>query len=155
MKRTTKHFTFAFVFLFLVGCTDSNTLVPAKVSGRISYNGKPLKGGHLQFVTADGTAYPGSIDSDGTYSGIDLPIGEMVVTVDTEVIKPAVSSGKTADRYTAMQGGQKAPAGSGPTAPKFEEVYIKIPTSYNNAKTSKLTITLAKGRQVKDLELKD
>ena len=153
MKRTTKHLTFAFAFLFLVGCTDSNALVPAKVSGRISYKGHPIKGGLLQFVTEDGTAYPGTIDSDGTYSGNQLPVGLMVITVDTEATKPPVSSGKTAERYTAMQGGQKAPAGSGPTAPNFEEVYIKIPTSYNNAKTSKLTITLTKGRQVKDLEL--
>ena len=108
------------------------------------------------FASGDPMAKNGSpltIDTDGTYSGNQLPVGLMVITVDTEATKPPVSSGKTAERYTAMQGGQKAPAGSGPTAPKFEEVYIKIPTSYNNAKTSKLTITLAKGRQVRDLDL--
>ena len=70
-----------------LGCSG-NKLAPAKVSGNITYDGKPLKAGTLQFHTKEGVAYDGRISPDGTYSASDLPEGEMVVTVITESPEP-------------------------------------------------------------------
>ncbi|MFO0936840.1 MAG: hypothetical protein U0798_10040 [Gemmataceae bacterium] len=107
-------------------------------------------------TTKDNTAYSGKIDSDGTYTASDLPAGELVVTVDTEALKPKAATGSMADKYNKMQAAQMKSA-PGKTNSQDENTtnYVKIPTKYNNAKTSPLTITLTSGRQVKDLELTD
>lgn len=145
------------------GCSTSNTLAPARVSGKISYNGKPLKAGSLKFHTAQGTAYDGQISPDGTYTAQDLPIGETIITVETESINPdrsVLGTGKKsadADRRMKSMGSmtQTAPGGGGASGPKASDNYLKIPEKYNNPKTSPLSIVLEKGRQVHNFELVD
>ena len=135
----------------LLGCS-SNKLVPAKISGKLSYQGQPIKAGTLAFYTPDGVSYAGQISLDGTYSASDLPEGELVVTVDTEHLSPAhkAPTGKDVERrMKMMQQQQQPPPGSTPP----EQPYIKLPEKYKSPKTSPLTVTLTRGRQVKDLDL--
>jgi hypothetical protein len=154
-KRHLVCLAFLGFFLASLGCAGGNAQVPAKVSGSISYNGQPIKGGSLAFVTADGVSYGGSIASDGTYSATDLPVGEMVVVVDTEGNNPAKkgAQGGDAGRRNAVQQQQPPPGMGG--APEPSTYYIKIPSKYSNAKTSPLAIKLSAGRNVHNLELKD
>ena len=144
----------ALALFFLVGCAGSNASTPAKVSGKISYKGKPIKGGTMQFVTPDGTGYSGIITPDGTYSCNDLPAGEMVVTVETESLKPA-NMPNTKEAKMRMGMAQKPPPGMGGAPQNIDEVYVKIPEKYKNAKTSTAQVTLSKGRNVKDIDLTD
>jgi hypothetical protein len=141
----------------IIGCGSKNPLAPASVSGAVTYKGKDVQGGTVQFVTPTGTAYSSPIAVDGTYAVSDLPTGEMAVVVETESVNPELkaASGKDADRRNAMMGQRKGPNGQGGAgdssalAPK----YTKIPEKYSKSKTSPITYTVKSGRQVYNIEL--
>lgn len=163
-KRRCSALTLAVAALALSGCSSGNPSAPARISGKISYAGKPLKAGVLRFHTAQGNVYDGLISPDGTYTATDLPVGELIITVETESINPANVPGGGAkmsaenERRIRMMGkvSQSAPAGSGgSTGPTASDNYMKIPDKFNNSKTSPLSVTLERGRQVKNIELTD
>ena len=133
-----------------LGCSGDKQ-APAKVSGNITYDGKPLKAGTLQFHTKEGVAYDGRISLDGTYSASDLPEGEMVVTVITEHLNPARKGPPPSKDYDRRMKAQQQP--EGPAAAPPEEPYTKIPDKYSKPNTSPLSVKLKGGRQVQDLEL--
>lgn len=141
------------------GCGTGNSLAPANISGGVTYNGKNLPGGVVKFVAPDGSQYSGDIGPDGTYAVADVPIGELIIVVDTSNLDPAKSELKGTDakrRSNISQ--QKAPSGysSGPTgAGNDDRKYVKIPDKYSNAKKSPLTLTAKAGRQVHNIELTD
>jgi hypothetical protein len=137
-----------------LGCS-TNKLAPARVSGSISYKGAPIKAGTMQFHTSEGAAYNAQITSDGTYTATDLPEGEMVVTVDLEGINPEKkgSTGKDAEKRMKMMT-QPPPPGVA-AAPMPTQFYMKLPAKYANPKTSPLSVTLTKGRQVHNFDLTD
>jgi hypothetical protein len=154
------------ILLPIAGCSSGNPMAPAKVSGRISYGGKPLKAGNLRFHTPSGVPYDGQISPDGTYTAIDLPIGEAIITIETESINPSrnpmAGARQTADSDRRMKSmstnQQRAPGGDTNAPPAASDAtanYMKIPDKYNNPRTSPLTITLDKGRQVYNIELTD
>jgi hypothetical protein len=149
------HLAFSFFLLAGLGCGGGNSLAPARVSGSITYKGQPLKSAAVALHTPQGNAYPASVSPDGTYSATDLPTGELVITVDTEGFNPSKkgAKGAGADRRLKMAQ-QPAPEGRGSSAPP-EEFYVKIPAKYSNPKTSPLTVTLAAGRKVYNIELTD
>src|SRR5262249_40649891 len=89
MVRTVRLFLFVpFLAAFvLVGCKSSST--PAKVSGKVTYNGTLVTGGTIQFIPVDGNdIYRSGIKEDGTYAVNDAAQGDMVVVVETESINP-------------------------------------------------------------------
>ncbi|MFO0850647.1 MAG: carboxypeptidase-like regulatory domain-containing protein [Gemmataceae bacterium] len=147
----------------LLGCGGGgNPNASARVSGSLSYNGKPIKGAMVQFHSASGTAYEATVSSDGTYQAIDIAPGEMVVTVDTESLNPAKKGGASRDPKAELRMKMEASnsrRGDAPSSaasePPPSALYVKIPAKYNNAKTSPLTITLKPGRQVHNIELTD
>ncbi len=159
--------TLGLTVLVAGGCSSGNPMAPAKVSGRISYAGTPIKAGSLRFHMTGGSPYDAQISPDGTYSAVDLPIGEAVITVETESVNPnrdrMAGVRKTADVDRRMKSmttnQQRAPggdtAGGAPAASDATANYLKIPSKYNNPKTSPLTITLEKGRQVHNIDLTD
>jgi hypothetical protein len=138
--------------LFLVlasGCTR-NPGAPASLSGKVTYKGTAVTGGTVTVHTKDGAGYSIPIKPDGTYSGTDLPAGDMVLTVETESVNK--------DKKTPVYGGR---AGGQSMSPVPEGVkaggggYVKIPAKYADKAKSGLTVTLSKGKQTKDLELTD
>jgi len=136
----------------LLGCSGDK-FAPAKVSGNITYNGKPIKAGTLQFHTKEGVAYDGRISLDGTYSATDLPEGELVVTLVTEHLNPARKGpppSKERDRRSKMM---QQPEGAAAAPP--EEPYTKVPESFTKPNTSPLSVKLKGGRQVINLEFVD
>jgi hypothetical protein len=139
-----------------LGCGSKNVLAPATISGGVSYKGSTLTGGSVSFYTPTGTPYSASISLDGTYSLADLPIGEMVVCVETESINPVhkAATGGDSARRMAMMGERKGPQGQGgPVATGNEPKYMKIPEKYSKQKTSPLTYTVKNGRQVYNIDL--
>jgi hypothetical protein len=154
MKRTPLLFLLCLCFLVIaLGC-PTNSQAPARVSGSVSYKGQAIKAGVMAFHTPDGTAYPAQISPDGTYTATDLPVGELVITVETESVNKAGGAAQGAEAKRRQGTQQPPPAGVG-GAPPPAEVYVKIPAKYSNPKTSPLSVTLAAGRKVHNVELTD
>lgn len=159
MPRLRPHlFVPVILAVIAAGCGGNNPNAPASISGSVSLKGKPVTGGTVQFYAQNGTPYAATIASDGTYSVADVPMGELIVCVETESVNPIhkASTGKDADRRESMMAkGQQPPAGqgggSGPSAD--EPKYVKISDKYAKSKTSPLTYTAKQGRQVHNIEL--
>jgi hypothetical protein len=63
------------------------------VSGNITYNGKPVTNGLINFQPAQGKTYGGPIASDGSYS-YEIPPGEYRVRIDAPGPAPAWEEGQ-------------------------------------------------------------
>lgn len=159
-----------FLSLALIAGCSSDKTAPAKLSGTVTYNGAPVAGGMLSFYSNAGV-YPAAIGPDGTYSVADVPTGEMVVTVDTEMLNPKIKKqtykgqgagasgmyGKAAGRGSAAPKGAKqetSPAPEGAEQPSAGN-YVKIPRDYADKNKSPLKINVERGSQTINLELKD
>jgi hemoglobin len=103
----------------------------AVIQGKVTFNGKPLPGGVVAFEAEakDGASATANIAEDGTYKVAGLAPGKYVVTVDTEVNKPAK-----------------------PDDPKAGK-YMPIPPAYRDVKTSPLRYEAGKGEQTYDIKL--
>ncbi|MFL5242269.1 MAG: hypothetical protein ACJ8FY_09190 [Gemmataceae bacterium] len=149
------------VALFLVvlpGCTKSAT--PAGVSGKVTYKGDPIPAGSITFHMPDGGIFSYPI-RNGTYSGTDLPAGEMIVTIETESAnkegRPKATygrgggSGGGEDYKARMQKMGKVPE----TAEAGTGEYVKIPSKYGVKDKSPLRANLTKGKNTNDFDLTD
>jgi hypothetical protein len=112
----------------------------ARVSGKVTYNGKPVPKGTITFVPVaqGGRNAVGTLETDGSYRlqteqpGDGAILGEYKVTIyahDEQVL----------DYIPAK-----------PVAPK-----ILAPTKYENPNTTDLKATVQRGSNTKDFELKD
>jgi len=157
-----------FLAVASAGCNTSNS--PATASGKFTYQGQPVTAGSVTFypVATKSTEQGGlgiftyPLKADGTYSGTDLPVGEYVVTVETESANPdrklrqAVQPGgggkadPAADYQKKMQERGQIPSGPANTGP-----YVKIPPKYADKKTSTLKATLTKGSNTNNFDLTD
>jgi hypothetical protein len=150
----------ALAFGLITGCARQHPTAPAKVSGMVTYKDKPVPGGTIMFTSSDRGVYRAALDENGTYEIVDMPTGEMVITVETESLNPKTKAKEYGDgkgakinaEYMAAARKMGAPINSGATVAGR---YRKIPDKYNNPKTSPLAITLEAGRQVKNWDLTD
>ncbi|HEV3236490.1 MAG TPA: hypothetical protein VGZ25_05850, partial [Gemmataceae bacterium] len=106
------------VFLSLliasVGCSKGNPNAPAEVSGKVTFKNTPVTAGTVTFYAPDNKGvYPITIKPDGTYSQVDLPIGEMTITVETESINPDKKKGAQTSSSGQKASMSPAPKGSG------------------------------------------
>ena len=70
---------FALVALLAAGCGSKGT-----VTGTVTHNGTPLKGGTIQFIPEDGSQVAGAeIGEDGRYTIEKVPAGKVKVVVET------------------------------------------------------------------------
>jgi len=152
MSRASRLIGIVAMFGVLTGCSGgTNPNAPATVTGKVTYKGAPVTGGMLFFHAADSSMSPVVIDNDGNYQARDMPIGEMTVTVDTEMNNPKRhaqqypgSGGKKVQEYKPPEGVTGAAA-----------TYVNIPSKYTDKTKSDLKVTVAAGKQAKDFELKD
>jgi hypothetical protein len=133
----------ALCVLLAVGC-DAPTNTPSSVSGKVTYNGKPLPGGTIRFTFKEGGAYSGVIEPDGSYTANQLPAGDAKVSVETDSLKTGSADPKT---YQGGRGGSQmmspVPSGRSSVGPKGE--YTKIPEKYKDPDKSGFTVTVGKG----------
>lgn len=154
----------AFLTILVVGCKPDNP-VPARVQGVVRYHGKPLQGGNVIFHSPDMGSYNASIaqDGTGTYEAVDLPTGELKVTITTEFLNPhpkgnaptySKASGKIDAEYAAAM--SKMKGGAPPvSSAELAARYTKIPEKYAGKNTSGLVVTLERGKNVFDFDLQD
>lgn len=147
------------------------------VSGKITFEGKPLKGGTIGFQsTEERESFATSINEDGSYAITNLKGGSYKVTVDTSNLKPPSSgpvvssgpktnpSGAKKDEVGKDKGKPPADApipegykASGPAGAKLAENakrYVQIPSKYAKAETTDFSFTFKGGTETFDIELK-
>ena len=152
---TTKARLFLASPLFLslaLGCGSGNVNTSANVSGKVTYHDQPVTNGIVTFQPKDGgPLLTCPIAPDGTYTASNLPVGDMVATIETESVNPAnpkpVYGPKDANPTSPMPSGG---ASGGPVG-----AYVKIPAKYNDLKKPLLPVTLTAGKQTKDFPLTD
>ena len=137
--------------MLLAVCGCGNQLV--NVSGTVTYQAKPVKGGSVIFISTEGKpSVSTEIREDGTYTAEKVPVGTVKICVDTEALNPAKRT--KAPKY-GPPAGQTAPSGFGEGDPEaMTKRYTKIPPAYAKEGTTELTYTVISGDQTYNIELK-
>jgi hypothetical protein len=112
------------------------------VTGKVTYKGKPLVFGTVQFEGADKVLKQGNIKTDGTYTVRDVAAGEAKVAVNS--LNPESSDFQPLQR-------EGMPARKRPPAPKG---WFPIPAEYQDLSKPKLTYTVKSGKNTIDIDLK-
>jgi len=109
------------------------------VSGKVTYQGKALPGGYVNFMSEDGKSNikTSQIKEDGSYSVSGLSIGPAKISVQ------GLSARRLAD--LPGQGGKDA---------KVQQKEVYVPPQYGNTETSGLKYEVKPGSQPYDIELK-
>ena len=152
-----------------VGCGPSN----AKLTGKVTYKGAPLKGGTVTLVPPDGgTAFSATIKEDGTYNFEEVKTGTYKVCVETESLKPG--AGQPKHSYAGKGGavgkdkskmknvpppGAQVPEGyqvadpvAGNEAEK-EKRYVAIPAEYGQPDKTTLKVEVKGGAQPQQFDI--
>ena len=123
----------------LTGCGGAGL---GEVSGKVTFQGKPLPSGRIVFFCEGGGKPVISAQiADGKYTILNAAAGTAKVTVATFQISQVAVPG-------AIQSPTPTDAPAAPTGP-----YVAIPDRYKMPDTSGLTYTVTAGRQTKDFEL--
>jgi hypothetical protein len=154
----------------LMGCAPST----GTVSGKVTYNGAPLKGGTVALIPeGTGMSFSTTINEDGTYSIPQVEGGKYKVCVETETLKPgATQRGPTYGGKSLSQkmGGKdlkdiknapppdaKLPEGYKMTGPgdalEMAKRYVQIPATYGQPDTTTLHVEV-RGNTTYDIPLK-
>lgn len=113
----------------LSGCGPSTSTV----SGTVTYQGKKVVWGGVALVAADGTAHPGTIEKDGSFTIANVPTGTAKVGVTSPDPLMGAKSAKEFEgtRYKPPQ----LPAGA----------WFPVPEKFGDPKTSGLTVEVGSG----------
>ena len=112
------------------------------VSGKVTYDGKPLVWGTVQFEGSDGIVKHGNIQPDGTYTVNGVATGEAKAAVSS--INPSSSDFQPIQRE-----------GRPPRPPRPEvKGWFPIPEKYDTPFKSGLTYPIKRGNNEIDIELK-
>jgi hypothetical protein len=156
---------FVLVALLPAGCSRP----VGSVSGKVTYQGKPLKGGSVSFVSDDGgRSYASGIKEDGTYTVPDLQGGSYKVCVETASLKAGdQAGGGYAPKGAAIPKGKMGPPPDAPVPEGYtpsdpaaaalaanRRKYVQIPDKYAQPDTTDLTYKFEGGTQTHDIDLK-
>jgi hypothetical protein len=138
----------------LAGCSSSGT-----ISGKVSYQGRPLTGGTVLFTSTEGRGTKtAQIGADGSYSIEKMPAGPAKIAVETKSTQPPpgkFGSGPPANMQPPK--GVELPAGAQSsvygTAAKKPPAEV-IPAQYGDPDKSDLTYKVTGGPQTHNIELK-
>jgi hypothetical protein len=101
----------------------------SQVSGKVTYQGKPLPSGSVVFVSPEGDVVGRSaIAADGRYVMTDVPAGSVKVAVESHERVPPGLGGPPGD-------------------------YVPIPPRYKKAETSGLEYTVTRGSHTFNIDL--
>jgi hypothetical protein len=135
--------------LLVLGCT-SKPKPPefTEVKGTVLFQGKPLPGGRVTFVSVTGNwSGAGNIDDKGNYK-LEAPVGEVKIGVDNTMLSPPSRKGPQPPAAKPML---KRPGSEEPD--QFKGHYVDIPEKYHSPEESGLKHTVAKGAAPFDIRL--
>jgi hypothetical protein len=126
------------------GCGgDSGT-----VSGKVVYNGTPVKGGVVSFIDGGWHAVNAEIKPDGSYSASKVPLGDVKVTVATPKTATPNAGAPSYEVPSSFQNPNAAPASGGPND------VVQVPATYGDPEKTTLKYTVKPGSQTYDPPLK-
>ena len=131
----------ALVSVVAIGLAGCGGEPRADVTGKVTYNGKPLAFGSVIMLKAGGPGEPtvAEIQPDGTYTFYGIPVGETRIGV--------VSSNP--NFKLELRGDQKQPP------PKADpKLWFPIPSKYSQPTDSGLRCSLSAGPNAHDIDLK-
>ncbi len=140
------------LLILLAGCGKARRgEEQGEVSGKVLFQGKPLPGGRVSFVAANG-GYANSeiIDENGNYK-IKAPVGDVKISVDNSMLERKRFSGGGPPK--GMH--RPRPPGAEAEEKPIKGQWVKIPNEYRDPSTSGLSYTVKKGAQTHDIELSD
>jgi hypothetical protein len=125
------------------GCGGST----GTVSGKVTYLGRPLPGGTVTCLTKENRPYLGKIEPDGSYTVSGVPAGPVTVAVEAGAAagEPPVPLHEKDQPPPAMK-----PPASEPAPPPA----MKLPKQYANPDSSGIGLTVVKGTNSFNIELK-
>jgi len=133
---------FSILLAAVCGCGSTST-----VTGKVIYQGRPVKYGSVIFLSADKTARSGVIEQDGSYAIKSVPPG----TVAIAVISRDPRKGRSAVRgRTPLHPGENG-AGTGQVA---AEGWFPLPPRLEDPRTSGQSGTIGSGNVSHDIDLK-
>jgi hypothetical protein len=118
----------------------------AKVTGKVSYQGRPVTYGSVIFRSADKTAHSGVIEPDGSYSVEGVPSGTSAIAV----ISREPSKGRSVARRNKP--GQVDDGATAKAAAMNR--WFPLPPNFEDAKTSGLECTVDSRHVNHDIDLK-
>lgn len=150
------------VCLLLSGCGRSGLGREEEVSGKVTYNGKPLPGGWITFMSSKGYTFNGVIDPEGNYK-VRVLVGEARIAVDNRKLENKQDKQLSPRELRRKMGMTPAPGTnveedkSSPAVPAQEitGTYVPIPKKYYAPDASGLTYTVTSGSQTHNIELSD
>jgi len=127
---------------WISGCGGRAT---GTVTGKVTYQNGPVKGGQVIFAGPNGQSVLAEIKEDGSYVAEKVPVGEAKIAVMTKSLGVTASMPKG-----AMPPGKQ----SGTMSPEeAKRRYVAIPANFETPETSGLTHTVVSGTQEKDIPL--
>jgi hypothetical protein len=149
MKRTTAKKTrptaALLLFVLLLGAGGCGNR--ATVSGKVTFQGRPVTHGSVIFLLADGTAQSVAIQPDGSYQIENVPPGTAKIAV--------ISRNPTRGRSTT---GNRKPAGAGNSAKASAKTptvgWFPLPARFESPESSGLRCEMASGQMGHDIEMK-
>lgn len=150
----TRHFkpVVAAVLLALAAGCGSKT---ADVTGKVTFQGKPVVYGTVVIIGSDGLPKAGDLKPDGTYRVADVAVGPVKVAVSSppppgsEPPKKA----KVAGGRDAGEDDKQPPPAATPADAAVAKNWVPLPEKYGDPDKSGLTATVAAGQPL-DLDLK-
>jgi hypothetical protein len=113
------------------------------VSGKVTYQGKPVPSGFVTFLVENGAPVHSDIRSDGSYRMEKVPVGLVKIGVQTKAAEDALKS-VGMPRKKEDFGKMKEAVSEG----------TQIPAKYTDPNQSGLSYTVVKGPQQHDIDLK-
>lgn len=135
---------FPLVLMILPLATGCGGEAKGTVSGKVTYQGKPLPGGFVTFVPDNGAPVHTDIQSDGTYHIDKAPLGPVKISVQPKSEQEAMQSSRM----------PRDAKGYGKFQSAMTETKSSIPPKYGTPNESGLTYTVVKGPQQHDIDLK-
>jgi hypothetical protein len=156
-KAVSRSFVLLGGLLLTMGCGSSQ----GTVTGKVSYQGKLLKGGTISFISTKGGVVTSSIHEDGSYTVSRVPVGPATITVSTSRFRPPPKGEK--QMMMPPPKGEKQTMMPPPLPPEMipkvdaaelERRYVPIPEKYSDFQNSGLTYTVQNGKQEYNIDLK-
>lgn len=151
--------------LVAVGC-GPDYKARGEVKGKVTAGGKPLTAGSVMFHGPDNMTASATIDTDGTYTMPDAPVGECQVTVSVPAMPtdPTIKARMTGKgKAPKMPEGPRPPEGvkmsdgldePPPMAAKIPTEIVPVDEKYAKPESSGLKFTVEKGgHQTYNIEL--
>ncbi|HEY1186939.1 MAG TPA: hypothetical protein VGE74_04745 [Gemmata sp.] len=140
--------------LALAGCSGNRSGINTggKLTGQVTLNGKPIKGGNVLVVSEDGKfSASGYVNGEGTYTVPEPPLGKVRIALQTSHLR-----GSMVPKGTGPKSGGSNEGSRGMVMPNPKEIgleFTEIPAKYENPSTSDLRFEVKGGDETHDLQL--